>query len=73
VGVDRAARRLRVGPMGRMRWTAAGQTARGGLFVRWSKERKRVCCRGVGEWSCPSKGRCRRAAELVPRAVSARR
>ena len=42
-----------------MRWTAAGQTARGGLFVRWSKERTRVCCRGVGEWSCPSKGRCR--------------
>jgi hypothetical protein len=27
------------------------------------------CCRGVGGWLCPSKGRCSRAAEWVPRAV----
>jgi hypothetical protein len=71
---DRAARRLRVGRNGveGMWWTAASQPVSARGLVRaveqWSDA---GCCRGVGVLSCPSKGRCCRAAELVQHTVSA--
>ena len=64
--MDRAAMRLRVGPMSTlMWWTAATHSAREGLFVR-SNASGRGLVQGSTWVKSSWKRRCHRAAELVP-------